>query len=144
MTTAPAIIRFCLFLGLGLWLGLTPVRAQPANCDFPGQRPILWVELFMGLNVPDRGPVTPKEWDAFLKNTVTPRFPEGFTVYDSYGQWLNEKTKTIVREKSKTIALSVNNDETTKAHIAEVMEAYRRQFHQLSVGITTSHICAAF
>ncbi len=98
----------------------------------------------MGLNVPNRGPVTPKEWEAFLKNTVTPRFPEGFTVYDSYGQWLNEKTRTIVREKSKTIALAVNDDENTKAHIADIMAAYRSQFHQLSVGIVTSHVCAAF
>ena len=98
----------------------------------------------MGLNVPNRGPVTPKEWNQLLKTTVTPRFPEGFTVYDSDGQWLDEKSKRIIREKSKTIALSVHDDENTKIHIAEIRDAYRRQFHQISVGIVTSHVCAAF
>ncbi len=98
----------------------------------------------MGLSVPHRGPVTAKEWDGFLKDVVTPRFPDGFTVYDSYGQWLNSKTKAIVREKSKTIAIAAPDDPLTKAHIGEVADAYRTQFKQLSVGIVTSHVCAAF
>ncbi len=140
----PIILRKILGIGLGFWITFAPARADPVSCDFPNQKPMLWVELFMGLNVPHRGPVTPKEWDRFLRQVVTPRFPDGFTVYDSYGQWLNSNTKAIVREKSKTIAIAVSDDAEAQAHIAEVADAYRAQFHQLSVGVVTSHVCAAF
>ena len=31
--------------------------------------------------------VDASEWEAFLAERITPRFPAGFTVFDAYGQW---------------------------------------------------------
>ena len=42
--------------------------------------------LYFGLAKGDGSLVSEAEWDAFLADTVTPRFPDGLTVYDARGQ----------------------------------------------------------
>lgn len=43
--------------------------------------------LFFGRNIPSGGMVSDSAWSAFLSEVVTPRLPEGFTVYRTEGQW---------------------------------------------------------
>src|SRR5579859_7816296 len=50
-----------------------------------------WVDtkLYFGLGPdgePEKG-VTETGWRAFLDKEVTPRFPDGLSVFDVYGQW---------------------------------------------------------
>ena len=56
-----------------------------------------WVrsELYFGVGEetgpadrPQAGPISEVQWRAFLDREVTPRFPDGLTVFDAYGQWL--------------------------------------------------------
>jgi hypothetical protein len=42
--------------------------------------------LYFGTAKPD-GIVSPEEWAAFLSAVVTPRFPQGLTVWQASGQW---------------------------------------------------------
>ena len=119
-------------------------NAQTEPCPLAGQKPMIIVQLFFGLSVPHRGPVTAKEWSSFLQQTVTPRFPDGFTVYDAYGQSWNPVTRSVGREKTKILLIAIVDTAPARAKIAEVADEYRGTFHQRSVGIVTSPSCGAF
>jgi hypothetical protein len=119
-------------------------NAQTESCPLAGQQPMIVVQLFFGLSVPDRDPVTAKEWNSFLRQTVTPRFPEGFTVYDAYGQSWNPATRSVGRERTKVVLIAIVDTTPARAKIAEVADQYRETFHQRSVGIVTSPSCGAF
>lgn len=43
--------------------------------------------MFFGRNIPGGGTVSDSAWSAFLAEVVTPRFPDGFTVFRAEGQW---------------------------------------------------------
>jgi hypothetical protein len=91
-----------------------------------------------------RGPITKKEWDAFLRNTVTPRFPDGLTVYDGHGQWQDPDTHVITRQNSKVILIATADTAPVKQSIAEISEAYRKLFQQQSVAVLSNPACVAF
>lgn len=127
-----------------LFAGAMDASAQTESCPLAGQNPMLVVQLFFGLSVPHRGPVTAKEWNSFLQKTVTPRFPDGFTVYDAYGQSLNPATGSVGREKTKVVLVAIVDTAAARAKIAEVADEYRGAFHQRSVGILTNPSCGSF
>lgn len=118
--------------------------AQEAACPLPDQKPTLVVQMFFGQSIRNRGPVTKKEWNAFLRQTVTPRFPDGFTVYDAYGQWLDTEKHIVTRENSKVIQIATANTEPVRAGIAEISDAYRKRFRQQAVAIVSTAGCASF
>jgi hypothetical protein len=127
-----------------LLAGAIDANAQAESCPLAGQKPMIVVQLFFGLSVPHRGPVTAKEWSSFLRQTVTPRFPDGFTVYDAYGQSRNPVTGSVGREKTKVVLVAIDDTLPARAKIAEVADQYRDTFHQRSVGILTNPSCGAF
>jgi hypothetical protein len=127
-----------------LLAGAMDANAQTESCPLAGQKPMIVVQLFFGLSVPHRGPVTAKEWSSFLRQTVTPRFPDGFTVYDAYGQSWNPATRSVGRERTKVVLIAIDDTPPARAKIAEVADQYRGTFHQRSVGILTSPSCGAF
>lgn len=101
-------------------------------------------QLFFGLSVPGRGPVTSSEWTKFASSTLTRYFPDGFTAYDGSGQWMDPKTRHIVREPSKVVLVVANDDGQFAKSIGSVAKAYRAEFRQQSVGVVTQKACAAF
>jgi hypothetical protein len=117
---------------------------QETSCPLAGERPMLVAQLFFGLSVKGRGPVTPKEWRVFVRQNVAPRFPDGFTVYDAHGDWLDPVSHSVVRENSKVMIIAAEDSVETRRKITEVSEFYRKAFHQQSVGVITSRECAAF
>jgi hypothetical protein len=96
------------------------------------------------LSVKGRGPVTRSEWTAFVRRNVAPRFPDGFTVYEAEGQWLNPASHAVVREKSKVMIIAAEDTAEVRTKITEVSELYRTAFQQQSVGVITRRECAAF
>lgn len=105
-----------------------PAQAAKAAAKTPG-----WVksELYFGRTKPG-GEVSAAEWDAFLSDEVTPRFPDGLTVLDAYGQWRNADGK-IGKEATKLLVL-VHPDEPAAARkIGELIEVYKKRFTQESV-----------
>lgn len=66
-------------------LGSWNAQADPPPCAFRAEanapRPAVHGTEYSG-----QGSVAAKAWDSFLGLVVTPRFPDGFTVYDAYGQ----------------------------------------------------------
>lgn len=127
-----------------LILCATPAFAQPSPCPLAGQKPMLVAQLFFGRSIPHRAPLTDAEWARFAANVLTPNFPDGFTAYDADGQWFDPMVKRIVRERSKVVLVAVPNDLSIAARFAAVSDAYRTQFHQVSVGVITGTACAEF
>jgi hypothetical protein len=93
---------------------------------------LIKADLFFGRSIPEGGEVSDKQFQGFVNNVITPRFPEGLTIFDAYGQFLNS-TGTIVKEKSKSVSLLLENTLTNEASINEIVKAYVQQFNQESV-----------
>ncbi len=89
-------------------------------------------QLFFGLSRPDGTNVSEAEWQDFLAEIVTPRFPAGFTVSVAEGQWRSDATAAIVRESSR-ILLIVRRDGEDESGIAALIDAYKMRFRQESV-----------
>ena len=105
-----------------------------------------WVEyqLFMGRSGPDGDIVDDADWDAFLSNTVTPRFPDGLTVLDADGQWRGSDEK-IQKESSKVLIIFVpKDDEDAEDLIEQISTEYKSRFEQESVLKTVGKTCLAF
>src|SRR5262249_54125013 len=127
----------CLLVAVSLIGQADLGNAQALSCT-PPQTSMLDIELMLG-----RGTASAARWAQFLAREVTPRFPDGLTIYETAGQWRDPATKAIAREKSRVLRIIVPAD-TAPEKVAEVAEAYKVQFRQKSVGIVTREVCASF
>jgi hypothetical protein len=125
-------------------LATPQISAAQEPCPLSNEKPMLVTQLFFGLSVKGRGPVTRAEWTAFVRRNVAPRFPDGFTVYEAEGQWLDPHSHSVVRENSKVVIIAAEDMAEVRTKITEVSDLYREAFHQQSVGIITRRECAAF
>ena len=142
------MIRICRLLLLLAPLALAGcghgARQGDGACILASQKPMLVVELFFGRDIAGRGPVTDAEWAEFRQRVIAAQFPDGFTVYDANGQGREAPAAGVAREGTKVVMVAVDRGVDAKAKIGAVMEAYRSQFRQASVGILTSRACGAF
>jgi hypothetical protein len=118
--------------------------AQAGECPFPGQQPMLVAQLFFGQDIAGHGRIAPRAWREFLRSDVSPRFPDGFTVYDAYGQWLDPQTRKIGREPSKVVEIAAADSPALESAITALIARYRTRFRQQAVGLVTQRACAAF
>lgn len=126
-------------LALGAWaLGAcTPPAVQtaaPASPCAPPLRPAVEVDLYFG-------EVSPAEWQAFLDEEVTPRFPEGLSVIDIYGQYRNRQG-VIGRERSKLLVIVVFDAPTHAPRVQAIVDSYRQRYKQESVLRVERPVCA--
>ncbi|WP_419684170.1 DUF3574 domain-containing protein [Burkholderia theae] len=119
------------------------VGAQPA-CTQPGENRMLQADLLFGRDIAGRGPVTDAERTAFLADTVTPRFPDDLTYWDTHGQWRDRASGGITREDSFVIRIIADDTPDTRARLAAIRQAYVARFRQESVGMTVVPACASF
>ena len=121
---------------------LTP--AAPYTCLLSQEQRMLVAELFFGRGIRGREPLTDAEWADFAAQTITPNFPDGFTVFDGEGQWRNPQTRYIARDRTKIVLVAVKREPDLARRLAAVIDAYRTKLHQQSVGLITRDSCAAF
>ena len=98
---------------------------------------MLHVRIYFGQTEGDGKPIAASAWEDFVATTVTPRFPEGFTVYDARGQWRDLKTKAIDREPSKIIEIDRRDTQDLHVRIEEIRKTYLNRIHQQAVGLET-------
>ena len=91
----------------------------PQQCD----------TLYFGTATPDGSAVTESEWEAFVADTITPRFP-GFTEWETDGHWKNEHERTHV-----VLVMHASSEDLA---IAQIIDAYKQRFHQEAVLRVTS------
>jgi Protein of unknown function (DUF3574) len=101
-------------------------------------------QLLFGRNVEDQLRVSEAEWSDFVAREVTPRFPDGFTIVDAAGQWRDARRGTIVHEASKIIEIVLPAGEDNRPKIDAIVEAYKLQFQQQSVGLIVAPACVRF
>ena len=125
---------------------LTPPSSPPAKyaCLLPAEQRMLVAELFFGRGIKGRAPLTDAEWAGFATHTITPNFPDGFTVFDGEGQWRNPQTGNIARDPTKILLVAARRTPDLARRLSAVIDAYKTEFHQQSVGLITRDLCAAF
>lgn len=97
-----------------------------------------------GWDVDGRGPVTKDEWSSFVVHVIAEEFPDGFTVTDGEGAWFDPKAKSMIHEDSKIVLIVTRQSPGLASKLTHMMDVYKTQFHQHSVGVMTKQVCAAF
>lgn len=139
------MMRIFLVLVCCLMAGCSAIgKSATSACRIPGQQTFTLVEFFFGRDVPGRGPVTEAEWADFAAHSLTDEFPDGFTVVDGAGQWFDQRSGKLIHEGSKVVIAAADPESDLATRIGTVVDAYRREFHQQSVGVVTTPGCGAF
>ncbi len=99
--------------------------------------------LFMGRNSGGEEVVTDQAWEVFLRDIVTPKFPNGLTVLDGQGQW-QVAPGEIERERSKVLIILAPRFDNAGERLAEIAIGYKDLFNQGAVIQTTNGTCTSF
>lgn len=83
-------------------------------------------------------------WARFLADEITPRFPDGLTVMDAWGQWRAPGSDKIARERSKVVMIAMPPATDNEARLQAIIEAYKARFKQKSVGLIVRPACVSF
>jgi len=128
------------------------VAPPPSPVCTPPLAPASVVQLYFGRSIPGGGEVTEREWQRYLAEEVSPRFPDGLTAVDAQGQW--RSGGVIEHEDSKVLLLlsPLQGAEQIPAltatdreeRIAALVEAYRRRFRQGAVLRIDTNGCFRF
>jgi hypothetical protein len=97
--------------------------------------------LYFGLARP-KGAVTELEWQIFLRDEVTMRFPDGLTVWEAQGQW-RTPAGTLDHEQSKVLLLVHADTAEARQSVQALIETYRKAFDQQSVLWESARVCVA-
>jgi hypothetical protein len=101
-----------------------------------------WVrsELYFGVGQesgpadrPQAEPISEAKWRAFLDKEVTPRFPDGLTVFDAYGQWLFRGAAEPNRLKTKVLVVLHEDTPKRRADIEAIRLAWKQATGHQSV-----------
>lgn len=99
--------------------------------------------VYFGRNRPGGGTVGDAEWQGFLEQVVTPRFPAGLTVVQATGQWQGQ-SGVVERERSEIVTLLHDGAEAARRAVAEIAAEYKRRFQQEAVLRERAPTCARF
>jgi hypothetical protein len=96
-----------------------------------------WVEtrLYFGLGPadhPDQG-VNEAQWRDFLDKEVTPRFPDGLSVLEVYGQWQGKNERAPERLRSKLLVIDFPDTGENRAKIEAIRAAWKQRTGDQSV-----------
>ena len=136
-----------MLVGAGLVAGTGVVArggaAQNAAVQSCGNAsaPQLRTTLYFGLARP-KGSVSELEWQMFLRDEVTSRFPQGLTVWEAEGQW-KSADGAIGHERTKVLLLVHPDTTAARESVQTLMTRYRKTFDQESVLFETARVCAA-
>jgi hypothetical protein len=139
----PRRMRHLLAAILLLPLLVISAAGEPIACSAP-LKPQQVAELLLGRKIGDRLAVSETQFLNFLDREITPRFPDGLTVYDARGQWRDQERNRIVREPSKVVMVVLPGKPEDLARLSEIAEAYKKRFKQQSVGIVLRPACVSF
>ncbi|MBS1805753.1 MAG: DUF3574 domain-containing protein [Acidobacteria bacterium] len=107
-----------------------------------------WVDtkLYFGLGPaeqPDRG-VSDAEWRAFLDREITPRFPNGLSVADIYGQWQGKGQAAPERLRSKCVIIDYPDTAENRAKVEAIRLAWKQMTGDQSVLRVTGPVDLSF
>jgi broad specificity phosphatase PhoE len=112
------------------------------RCD-AGSTPASTAELYFGRNISETAGVSDAEWQAFVDEEITPRFPDGLTVIDAAGRWRGADG-ALGREASKVVVIVLSGKTDERSRLDAVREAYKDRFRQEAVLLVEHRACVAF
>ncbi|MEQ8393970.1 DUF3574 domain-containing protein [Thalassobaculum sp.] len=120
---------------------LPPVAVNAAECGGNA-----WVEttLYMGRGQPDGGVVTDTQVQAFVDDIIVPAFPDGFTVADARGHWLDRATGRGIGETTVMLIVAHPPGAGSDAALQRVADAYIARFNQSAVLRSSHPVCVTF
>lgn len=99
--------------------------------------------LYFGRNIGDTAVVSDSAWAAFVRQVITPTFPEGSTIWDAAGQW-RAPDGNVVRERSFVVELLHLVTPDVEQRVQTVIAEYKRRFAQESVLRMVTNVRASF
>ena len=136
MFTSRTAVAFVLLFSVGACASL-----KEAKCK-SGEQLAVQDTLYFGTGKPN-GVVTRQEWTKFLEAAVTPRFPKGFTVSETSGQWRGADG-SLVRESTYVLYLVHPNEGPTEKLVTDIISLYKAQFQQEAVLRVKASACVSF
>ncbi len=92
---------------------------------------------------PEQG-VSEGRWRQFLDREVTPRFPDGLSVVDLYGQWQGKGDTAPERLRSKMLLIAYPDKEENRAKVEALRAAWKRMTGDQSVMRLTAPLDVSF
>jgi hypothetical protein len=137
------IVAGWIALGLtGLAGCVSTTVEQPPACP-TGQEAHRTAQLFFGRNIGGKPGVSETEFQKFIDEQITPKFPDGLTVIDGGGQWRGDENR-LIRESSKVVMIVLPTTRDVGGRLEAVRDAYKARFHQDSVLLVTQAACVSF
>jgi hypothetical protein len=100
--------------------------------------------LYFGRSVSGRAPVNDQEWNEFRDQVVTPALPDGYTVLDGQGAWMNPRSHLTISEATKILVVALPDATASPGEINHIRSAWQHRFHQYTVGMTVQTGCGSF
>ncbi|MFP8905424.1 DUF3574 domain-containing protein [Streptomyces atacamensis] len=123
------------------------VRAEVSGTyQSPHTKPYVRTQLFFGTGRHGgEPPITEEQFMDFLDEYVTPRFPDGLTLQEGYGQW-RDRTGSINGERSYELILLYPREkaEARDADIEYLRDRYTEMYELESVGRVDEQVRADF
>ena len=123
--------------------------ALAASCTTPGlpscpsgSQPMVSETLYFGTQKPN-GFVSSEDWQTFLNESVTPRFPAGLSVWQAAGQWKSNAGPTV-RESSYVLNIVHADTPAARAALGAVAGEYKSKFEQEAVLRVRTATCVSF
>jgi Protein of unknown function (DUF3574) len=117
--------------------------AQSSECH-AGQKPQQVAQLLFGRKIGERLGVSEAQWGRFVDREISPRFPDGLTVFDAKGEWRDTARNAIVHEPSKVVEIVLPGKPDDVDELNRIAQAYKSRFRQQSVGIVIRAACVSF
>ncbi len=136
MSVRRAAVLCALFLLNGCF-----ALASRSRCP-AGEQPATMDSLYFGAAFP-QGEVTPRDWERFVAEVVTPRFPKGLTSWPAAGQW-RSAGGAVQKESSYVLNIVRPDPADDDAAIRDVIAVYKERFHQEAVLHVRSAACISF
>lgn len=138
----PIVVSVLFITGFMAYASVQNTR-QPSDRICSRGTTIAKTELLFGLSKADGSSVTEAEFQTFINQEVTPRFPDGLTLMNATGQFKTSKN-VIIKEKTKLLLLLHQSDRKNHAEIEQIRKSYVQRFQQESVLRTDEQSCASF
>jgi hypothetical protein len=120
-----------------------PKQTSDGFSQNAGDTVMVRTELYFGLSKHGGGEIAGQDFDAFINEVVTPRFPDGLTIVDAIGQW-RDSNGQFVHEKTKLLIVLHPASVSSAQAIEEIRSQYKFRFGEESVMRVTSSAAVAF